>query len=50
MITIENLKTELQNAMEKEALVDRVKAYRGVLISAVKYLYQRKEKAVPEKV
>ena len=49
MITIIDLKNELQKAIEMETLVDRVKAYRSVLVSAVKYLYQKKEKAVPEK-
>lgn len=49
MITIIDLKNELQKALEMDTLVDRVKAYRSVLVSAVKYLYQKKEKAVPEK-
>ena len=49
MITIIDLKNELQKAIEMETLLDRVKAYRSVLVSAVKYLYQKKEKAVPEK-
>ena len=35
MITIIDLKNELQKALEMETLVDRVKAYRSVLNSAV---------------
>ncbi|MBQ8540824.1 MAG: DEAD/DEAH box helicase family protein [Clostridia bacterium] len=49
MITISDLKTELQNAMGLEAHVDRAKAYRDVLCSAVQFLYEKKGKAVPEK-
>lgn len=49
MIAISELKTELQNIAELDSHIDRVKAYRNVLISAVKYIYQIKEKEVPEK-
>ena len=49
MITILDLKNELQKATELEKHTERVKAYRSVLVSAVKYIYQIKEIAVPEK-
>lgn len=49
MITIVDLKNELQKATELEKHTERVKAYRSVLVSAVKYIYQIKEIAVPEK-
>ena len=42
MITLSELKTELQNIAELDSHVERVKAYRNVLISAVKYIYQKK--------
>ena len=49
MITISELKIELENIAELSSHIDRVKAYRNVLVSAVKYIYQIKGKEVPEK-
>lgn len=49
MITISELKNELQNIAELDSHIDRVKAYRAVLSLAVQYIYQEKGKALPEK-
>ena len=49
MINILDLQNELKKAADLKNHIERVKVYRSVLVSAVKYIYQTKGKEVPEK-